>query len=68
MTTASFTSTTAIPAVSMFMTAPIQATVGSDSTGTKSTSASPTEFTGIAPVVVAGEVGVLAIIVAFLLA
>jgi hypothetical protein len=57
-------SITAIPAV---VQAPLRAET-SDSTGTKTTTASETEFTGIAPAVVAGQVGVLALVAAFLLA
>lgn len=61
------TSSTAI----IGMTAAIQAPLGaesSDSTGTKTTAAGATEFTGVAPSVVAGQVGVLALVAAFLLA
>jgi hypothetical protein len=51
------------------MTAVIQAPLSaesSDSTSTKTTAAGAT--TGIAPAIVAGQVGILALVVAFLLA
>jgi len=53
------------------MTAVIQAPLNaesSDSTSTKTTAAGASEFTGIAPAIVAGQVGILALVVAFLLA
>ncbi|KAE9365473.1 hypothetical protein N431DRAFT_101399 [Stipitochalara longipes BDJ] len=58
------TSTMSIIAIPAVMQAPLRA----DSTGTKTTTASEAEFTGVAPIVVAGQVGVLALIAAFLLA
>lgn len=64
----SSTSTRAVPAVPTSATAPIQVTYGSDSTATKTSTASTTEFTGVAPAIVAGQVGAIALIVAFLLA
>jgi hypothetical protein len=57
-------SVNAMPAV---MQAPLRADT-SDSTGAQMTTDSETESTGVAPGIVAGQVGVLAVVVAFLLA
>jgi len=60
-------STMSVNAMPAVMQAPLRAET-SDSTGTQMTTDSETESTGVAPGIVAGQVGVLAVVVAFLLA